>query len=133
MNVMKKAWEIAREGQKKFGGKVKEYFSQALKMAWSIVKNAMEKVEIGYQEVAKKNGVMYFVVNDVEGLEVSFLSTEKNHYNGKMMTKKDVIENFKRGTNNKTGKAARLYDVAINSGDIEITLGDVVEVIKNAR
>lgn len=41
---MKKAWEIAREGQKKFGGKVKDYFAQALKMAWGIVKNAMEAV-----------------------------------------------------------------------------------------
>lgn len=44
MNVMKKAWEIAREGQKKFGGKVKEYFAQALRMAWAIVKGAMEEV-----------------------------------------------------------------------------------------
>lgn len=42
-NVMKKAWEIAREGQIKFGGKVKEYFSAALRMAWSIV-NRMEKM-----------------------------------------------------------------------------------------
>lgn len=35
---MVKAWEIARNAVKKFGGKVKEYFAQALKMAWSIVK-----------------------------------------------------------------------------------------------
>jgi hypothetical protein len=38
MNVMKRAWEIAKEGQTKFGGKVKEYFAEALKMAWSEVK-----------------------------------------------------------------------------------------------
>lgn len=31
---MKKAWEIAKEGQNKFGGKVSEYLSEALKMAW---------------------------------------------------------------------------------------------------
>ena len=37
-NVMTRAWEIAKEGQKKFGGKVKEYFAQALKMAWALVK-----------------------------------------------------------------------------------------------
>lgn len=37
-NVMTKAWEIAREGQKEFGGKVKEYFAEALKMAWKIIK-----------------------------------------------------------------------------------------------
>lgn len=34
-NVMKRAWEIAKEGQKKFGGKVKEYFAESLKMAWA--------------------------------------------------------------------------------------------------
>ncbi|WP_077297467.1 hypothetical protein [Virgibacillus pantothenticus] len=33
--VMVRAWEIARQGQAKFGGKVKEYFAQALKMAWA--------------------------------------------------------------------------------------------------
>ncbi|EJR51715.1 hypothetical protein IIO_06174 [Bacillus cereus VD115] len=46
MNVMKKAWKIARKGQKQFGGKVKEYFAQALKMAWSIVKNGMKYVQV---------------------------------------------------------------------------------------
>lgn len=46
MNVMTKAWEIARKGQKKFGGKVREYFAQALKMAWAIVKNVMEPVTL---------------------------------------------------------------------------------------
>lgn len=45
-NVMKKAWEIARNGQKKFGGKVREYFAIALKMTWNIVKKAMEMVQL---------------------------------------------------------------------------------------
>jgi len=43
---MKKAWEIARKGQQKFGGKVKEYLAQALKMAWIIVKSGMKYVQI---------------------------------------------------------------------------------------
>ena len=33
--IMKRAWDIAREGQTKFGGKVSEYISEALKMAWA--------------------------------------------------------------------------------------------------
>lgn len=37
-NVMTIAWEIARKGAAKFGGKVKSYFAQALKMAWAQVK-----------------------------------------------------------------------------------------------
>ncbi|HEY4624339.1 MAG TPA: hypothetical protein VIH12_10780 [Solibacillus sp.] len=40
MNVMKKAWEIAKQGQEKFGGKVKEYFAASLKMAWALIKKA---------------------------------------------------------------------------------------------
>ena len=39
MNVMKRAWEIARKGQKQFGGKVKEYFAQALVIAWAELKS----------------------------------------------------------------------------------------------
>jgi hypothetical protein len=37
-NVMVRAWEIAKDGQSKFGGSVKEYFAMALKMAWAEVK-----------------------------------------------------------------------------------------------
>lgn len=38
MNVMKMAWGIAKEGQSKFGGNVKEYFAASLKLAWKIKK-----------------------------------------------------------------------------------------------
>ncbi len=44
-NVMTRAWEIAREGVKKFGGKVKEYFAQALVMAWEEVKGMASRVK----------------------------------------------------------------------------------------
>lgn len=37
-NVMTQAWVIAKEAVNKFGGKVKEYFAEALKMAWAQVK-----------------------------------------------------------------------------------------------
>src|SRR5690625_5321565 len=33
--VMVRAWEIAREGQSKFGGSVVEYLSESLKIAWA--------------------------------------------------------------------------------------------------
>lgn len=45
MNVMKKAWEIAREGAAKFGGKASEYFAKALKIAWAIDKNEVDEVK----------------------------------------------------------------------------------------
>ena len=34
-SVMTRAWEIAREAVKKFGGKVKEFFAMSLKLAWA--------------------------------------------------------------------------------------------------
>lgn len=36
--VMVKAWEIAKKGQNKFGGNVKEYFAEALKLAWALTR-----------------------------------------------------------------------------------------------
>ncbi len=42
--VMVRAWEIAKEAVKKFGGKVKEFFSQALKMAWAEIKGGVKVV-----------------------------------------------------------------------------------------
>jgi len=45
-NVMKKAWEIARDGVRKFGGIVTEYFAEALRMAWAIVKKGMETIQL---------------------------------------------------------------------------------------
>src|SRR5699024_10394838 len=54
-NVMTRAWEIAREGYIKFGGKVVEYFAEALRMAWAEVKAAKEKVEIALAPGSRKH------------------------------------------------------------------------------
>jgi len=128
-NVMTRAWEIAKQGQKKFGGNVKEFFAAALKMAWKEIK---KMVDFGLEMMGGKNGTMFFVVNDVEGLEVSFLTTKKNLYNGKTFTKRNAIGDYQLGNNNKTNKAARLYSAAVHCGDIEIKLGDKIETIKNS-
>lgn len=40
--VMKRAWELARAGATKFGGKVKEYFASSLSIAWSEVKKSVK-------------------------------------------------------------------------------------------
>lgn len=74
MNVMKRAWEIAKEGQKKFGGKVKEYFAQALRMAWIIVKKGMELVELQGSEKQVK------WANDIRSTYLSLESDFKATY-----------------------------------------------------
>ncbi|EHQ62313.1 hypothetical protein PDENDC454_10495 [Paenibacillus dendritiformis C454] len=44
-NVMARAWEIAKAAVLKFGGKAKEYFAQALVMAWAEIKTTKAIVE----------------------------------------------------------------------------------------
>lgn len=51
---MTRAWEIAKEGVKKFGGKVKEYFAQALVMAWAEVKNVKTVFTLSNDRRGKK-------------------------------------------------------------------------------
>jgi Streptococcus thermophilus bacteriophage Gp111 protein len=41
--TMANAWEFARRGAKKFGGKVKEYLAEALKLAWALYKAQKER------------------------------------------------------------------------------------------
>ncbi|WP_068783195.1 hypothetical protein [Paenibacillus phocaensis] len=52
--VMVRAWEIARDAVAKFGGKVKEYFAQALAQAWKEVKAIMQRYEVILDADTKK-------------------------------------------------------------------------------
>lgn len=53
-NVMSRAWTIARQGQSKFGGQIKEYFAAALKMAWKEVKKMNSLMEEAKQKGLNK-------------------------------------------------------------------------------
>lgn len=61
-NIMVNAWRIAREGQKAFGGKVREYFSAALKMAWAQAKNGLDI------EALEKKGFNRWTKGDMDRL-----------------------------------------------------------------
>lgn len=65
--VMVRAWKIAREAVVKFGGKAKEFFSQALAIAWKEVKGvvAMEKVIVINTKSAKVNEASRKFANDM--------------------------------------------------------------------
>ena len=52
--IMKRAWEIAREGQKKFGGKVSEYLSTSLKEAWEEAKGKKVYIDTPYMDKKSK-------------------------------------------------------------------------------
>ncbi len=125
-NIMKHAWEIAREGQKRFGGKVVEYLSESLKIAWA----ATKKNNIDYTEICRKNNCLVFTTNNIEELEVNFLSEDVN-IRGERYTKRNHLEH-QVVKNNVTGQIVRLYSIEIGAGDIEIRLGDKIEVIENS-
>ena len=67
--IMSNAWEIAREGQKAFGGKVTDYFAQALKMAWSQAKNCIDI------DALEKKGFSRWTKGDMDRL---YFSLEKS-------------------------------------------------------
>jgi len=54
-NVMTMAWEIARKGAAQFGGSVKEYFAEALKMAWVQVKRTFTNIDVLFGEGSRKH------------------------------------------------------------------------------
>ena len=98
--IMKRAWEIAREGQKKFGGKVREYIAIALKLAWKEVKSAMEKAQlkgtpkqVAWAEAIRENVVTYIETCFEKGLEWYEAREAKNERIAQ--TKKEGIEQFK--------------------------------------
>lgn len=110
-NVMTRAWEIAKEGQNKFGGKVSEYLSEALKMAWAETKT----VEFTTTSGSKKHKSWIAEITGTHPqykLNREFINpVEENDYAGKTFE----LENGK------------VYEVC-NAGDrdfVEVVDGDV--------
>lgn len=68
-NVMSKAWDIARVGKQKFGGSVKSYFAEALRLAWSIIKkgaNALRPTNKQVHELVRKTKAARIVANELK-------------------------------------------------------------------
>jgi hypothetical protein len=77
--LMESAWKIAREGQKAFGGKVSEYFAEALKMAWAQAKSAIDIEALekkGFSRWTKGNmDRLYFNIQNSGHMEVDHYKT----------------------------------------------------------
>lgn len=95
MNVMAKAWEIAKAAVVKFGGKVKEYFAQSLKMAWSIAKNETGAINVDpkVQELATKHNIPYVVARGffqlAESIGTSVEKMQIRNWQGKRVYYRD--------------------------------------------
>lgn len=65
--IMVKAWTIAKEGAARFGGKVSEYLSEALKTVWANFKR--DKALAAAAATKKKNAVIMVVNNFKNSME----------------------------------------------------------------
>lgn len=108
-NVMKTAWKIAKEGAAKFGGKVKEYFAEALRMAWAEMKKGSKTTidALGFQDLGLKQDLFRFIVDT--DVVVHQVYVRKNIHQGTTSDVKEVLEPVASGKNNKTGMAANMY------------------------
>lgn len=82
-NIMRKAWEIAREAAKRFGGKAAQYIAGALRMAWKearkMTKDITERIDeltaMGFNRW-QKNGMDRMYINaSTLGLECTYYKT----------------------------------------------------------
>lgn len=54
--VMQRAWQLAKQGAKQFGGKAREYFAVSLRMAWAEIKEE-SSMERKFDELIKKYNI----------------------------------------------------------------------------
>lgn len=126
--VMLKAWEIAREGVKKFGGKVKEYFAEALRMAWRIVKKGgsnMKKVQLvgTEKQVAWAEDLRKVVVG---AFEIAKELSKESSYDQERL--KNAIEYFEKEVLSQTSAKFYINNFqAINVRELKKLLNSDVE------
>ena len=82
-NLFKNAWAIARQGQKQFGGNVKQYFAEALKMVYRGIVLAKPEIEIPEWIVRKNVGNVYVVEKSVLSVKRETEKALLIHANGK--------------------------------------------------
>lgn len=78
--IMRRAWEIARGAVAELGGKVKEFFAEALRMAWaeakSVVKPIVERIEelekLGFRRWTKGDYDRLYISPEFLGLSLEF-------------------------------------------------------------
>lgn len=118
-NVMVRAWEIAKAAVAKFGGKVKEYFAQALAMAWKEVKKVVNN-HFGFILAGKNDSMLTFALEHVEGLHVYPAYNERNPH---------FELTYRLADHKATGKKMRLYSVESFKTELEIVCNGQSEIM----
>jgi len=110
--IMKKAWAIARKGHETFGGKVREYFSESLKIAWAEARNGERKMKIA----DPTEGTIFEVEATIEQLK----SVADITHTVSTMATKLRVKLEKVGELDKNAYLPGQIDVAFYNGDIMI-------------
>lgn len=128
-NVMTIAWEIAKEAVAKFGGKVKEYFAQSLKIAWATIKSEVgsvgpNSVEIELSEGSRnhKTWVAKLTGKDTKwGFKREFIDARtSDEYRGKWFTLEEGVY-----YDVQCGRDGRSYMTVKNGEAIEVSADEV--------
>ena len=103
---MVRAWEIAKEGVKKFGGKVKEYFAMALKLAWKeakrIAANEVGAIQLmgSEKQIKWAEDIREVVVENIDSvfavLDKSFEENKKEMSEKKLVRAQNTLEELKK-------------------------------------
>lgn len=121
---MVKAWEIAKKGQKNFGGKVSEYLSEALKMAWALIKKGANKLA-KYPKVVYERAEHFFKTGDQPTKE---FAKNKAVYEYEQFVKDYKVTNNFRA---KKGQKTMSFESLVSQLE-EITVDDYVKIVTAA-
>lgn len=122
--LFKEAWKIAKNGQKKFGGSVKEYFAESLKMAHKGIVLAPATIEIPEWIVRKNVGNVYVV-------KMSVLSVKRETEKALLIHATGKFGEFDFWTPKSVLKCVNVEDYS--DADIEIEDGMEKAMLNHAR
>lgn len=117
--VMVRAWEIARQAARTFGGKVREFFAESLKMAWKEMKATV--VYCDRKEVKEVSADFVKVINE----RINVLRGK-----GKEKTAQNYVTviNLALAKANANDNIFKMMD-SINNGNTGLKFSDVVNGI----
>ena len=123
-NVMKRAWEIARQGAEKFGGKAIEYIAEALRMAWKELKTIMkienEKIKVKYNEWKKYGKHRIYMDVEISLVEI------KNVKGNEVGAKRGIVASYYYDVDEK-----KLYRTNFIAKDLTRAADEVIKYMQN--
>ncbi|EGU0149577.1 TPA: hypothetical protein KD853_004448 [Vibrio parahaemolyticus] len=114
--IMKTAWNIAKEAAARTGYKAKEFFSESLKMAWAMTKQEVKTikerlVELGGKEYTANNCNRVYLTLD-QFNEITNLGYNLNEYRNKFYADLDDNRIYRKISKNGKSKVYHEFDLA---------------------